>query len=93
MSYGVDAPAFWADSLAGDPASVLEQEQCVIKGEQFFLRGRIVIPVLDAAPGTEFDWGVWVSLSPANFDRALSLWTTQGREREAPMSRSPVRHD
>ena len=37
-----------------------------------------------AAPGTEFDWGVWVSLSRDSFTRALSLWTTAGREREQP---------
>lgn len=84
MSYGADAPAYWDPSLAGDESSTLEQEQCIIKAEHFFVRGRLVIPVTDAAPGTEFDWGVWVSLSRDNFARALSLWTTTGREREQP---------
>jgi hypothetical protein len=56
MSYGTDAPAYWDPSLAGDKSSTLEQEQCVIKDEHFFVRGRLVIPVTDAAPGTEFDW-------------------------------------
>jgi hypothetical protein len=84
MSYGADAPAYWDPSLAGDESSTLEQEQCVIKAGHFFVRGRLVIPVTDAAPGTEFDWGVWVSLSRDNFARARSLWTTAGREREQP---------
>jgi hypothetical protein len=84
MSYGTEAPAYWEPSLAGDESSMLEQEQCVIKAEHFFIRGRLVIPVIDAAPGTEFDWGVWVSLSRDSFTRALSLWTTAGREREQP---------
>jgi hypothetical protein len=84
MSYGTDAPAYWDPSLAGDESSLLEQEQCVIKDEHFFVRGRLVIPVTDATPGTEFDWGVWVSLSRDSFTRALSLWTTPGREREQP---------
>jgi hypothetical protein len=84
MSYGADAPAYWDPSLAGDDSSTLEQEQCIIKAEHFFVRGRLVIPVTDAAPETEFDWGVWVSLSRDNFARALSLWTTAGREREQP---------
>jgi len=84
MSYGTDAPAYWDPSLAGDESSTLEQEQCVIKGEHFFVRGRLVIPVTGAAPGTEFDWGVWVSLSRGNFTRALSLRATPGREREQP---------
>jgi hypothetical protein len=84
MSYGTDAPAYWDPSLAGDGSSMLEQEQCVIRAEHFFVRGRLVIPVTGAAPGTEFDWGVWVSLSRDNFTRAVSLWTTAGREREQP---------
>jgi len=84
MSYGTDAPAYWDPSLAGDESSSLEQEQCIIKDEHFFVRGRLVIPVTDAVAGTEFDWGVWVSLSRGNFTRALSPWTTPGREREQP---------
>jgi hypothetical protein len=84
LSYGSDAPAYWSPALASDESSLLEQERCVIKGEHFFIRGRIVIPVTDAAPGTEFDWGVWVSLSRDNFTRAQSLWTMPGRENEPP---------
>jgi hypothetical protein len=83
MSYGTDAPAYWDPSLAGDKSSTLGQEQCIIKDEHFFVRGRLVIPVTDAT-GTEFAWGVWVSLSRDSFTRALSLWTTPGREREQP---------
>jgi hypothetical protein len=84
MSYGTGAPAYWDSSFAGDESSTLEQEQCVIKAEHFFVRGRLVVPVTDGPPGTEFDWGVWVSLSRDNFARALSLWTTPGREQEPP---------
>jgi len=84
MSYGTDAPAFWDPSLANDESSALAQEQCIIKAEHFFIRGRLVIPVTDAPPATEFDWGVWVSLSRDNFARALSRWTTTGREQEPP---------
>ncbi|HEX5598661.1 MAG TPA: DUF2199 domain-containing protein [Micromonosporaceae bacterium] len=84
MSYGTDAPAYWSPSFADDESSLLDEDQCVIKGEHFFVRGRLVIPVIDAAPGTEFDWGVWVSLSGTNFSRTLSLWTTSGREQEPP---------
>jgi hypothetical protein len=84
MSYGTDAPAYWDASLANDASSRLEQEQCIIKAEHFFVQCRLVIPVADGPPGTEFDWGVWVSLSRDNFSRALSLWTTVGREQEPP---------
>jgi hypothetical protein len=84
MSYGTTAPAYWDPALAGDEASMLEQEQCIIKAEHFFVRGRLVIPVTGAPPGTEFDWGVWVSLSRQNFAGAMSLWNTVGREQTEP---------
>jgi hypothetical protein len=82
FSYGSPAPAYWHDELAGDPNSALAEELCVIEGEHFFVRARIVIPVVDG-PG-EFDWGVWVSLSHENFLRTLELWETSGRESEEP---------
>lgn len=84
MSYGTDAPDYWSPSFAGDESSTLEQELCVIKREHFFVRGRLVVPVTGRAEGMEFDWGVWVSVSRHNFVRALSLWTTPGREHEPP---------
>jgi hypothetical protein len=70
LSHGTNAPAYWSDSLASDEASELDEDLCVIAGEHFFIRGRLVIPVVDGFPGTEFDWGVWVSLSRVNFERA-----------------------
>ena len=82
FSYGTVAPAHWNDSLAADERGVLTEDLCVIRGEHFFVRARIVIPVIDA--DQEFDWGVWVSLSQTNFARTHELWTTPGREREPP---------
>jgi hypothetical protein len=82
FSYGIDAPAYWSDDLAGDENSVLTDEQCIVKGEYFFVRARIVIPVVDAS--TDFDWGVWVSLSRDSFVRTVDLWETPGRENEPP---------
>jgi hypothetical protein len=83
LSYGTDAPAHWDPSLSGDGSSVLGPEQCIIQGQQFFIRGRLVISVLDAAE-TEFDWGVWVSLSQENFARTIKLWNSPGREDDPP---------
>src|SRR5713101_4148618 len=82
LSYGTDTPAYWDPSFASDKSSMLGQEQCIIKRQYFFIRGRLVIPVFDAPAGVEFDWGVWVSLSPENFARAMTLWTSPGREHE-----------
>jgi hypothetical protein len=84
MSYGTDAPVYWSDAVAGDEGSLLNEELCVIAREHFYIRGRLVIPVVDAPAGTEFDWGVWVSLSRVNFERAVSLWTDPQREQEPP---------
>jgi hypothetical protein len=54
----------------------------VIKNEHFFIRGLIRLPVLDA--DASYEWGVWVSLSRASFERASELWETEGREAEPP---------
>lgn len=82
FAYGSPAPAYWHHELAGDPSSKLSEELCVIAGEHFFVRARIVIPVVDGLG--EFEWGVWVSLSHKNFLRTLELWETPGREGEEP---------
>jgi len=80
FSYAVAAPVYWREEFADDPKSMLSDEQCIIQAEHFFVRARIVIPVLDA--DADFDWCVWVSLSRNNFARSLDLWTTVGRESE-----------
>ncbi len=82
FSYGSDAPAYWSDALAAEDTSQLTAEQCVIQREHFFVRARIVIPVLDA--DAEFDWGVWVTLSQSNFKQMNEVWTSPGREDEPP---------
>jgi hypothetical protein len=82
FSYGSNAPAYWRHELGSQEASLLSEEQCVIAGEHFFVRARIILPVSDAE--TDFDWGVWVSLSERNYHRMGELWTTSGREQEAP---------
>lgn len=82
MSYAAPSPEYWTDDLADDQASCLSADQCVIKGEWFFVHGLIEIPVFDS--DEPFSWGVWVSLSKENYDRMASLWQTQGREHEPP---------
>jgi hypothetical protein len=82
MSYAAPAPDYWTDDLAEDADSGLSSDQCVIKGEWFFVHGLIQIPVLDT--GENFSWGVWVSLSEENYQRMADLWETPGRESEPP---------
>ncbi|GAA1026719.1 DUF2199 domain-containing protein [Virgisporangium ochraceum] len=81
-SYGSDAPVHWSPDLASDPTSQLTDEQCVVKRQHFFVRGRIVIPVVDS--DREFDWGVWVSVSRPTIKRMNEVWMTPGRESEPP---------
>jgi len=59
---------------------VFTPDQCVIDGKDFYLRGRILVPVI----GVEepFVWGVWAEVSPVNFVRTNELWTVEGREAE-----------
>lgn len=63
---------------------VLTPDQCVIDNQDFYLRGRIPIPVhgLDEP----FIWAVWAEISPKNFLRTVELWTTEGREAEPPFA-------
>ncbi|MFI5490631.1 DUF2199 domain-containing protein [Micromonospora echinaurantiaca] len=82
FSYGAQAPAYWRDEFGSDERSLLEDETCIIQAEYYFVRARLVIPVIDA--DVDFDWGVWVSLSRDNFRRTLDLWATPGREQEPP---------
>ncbi|WP_406603514.1 DUF2199 domain-containing protein [Nocardia aurantia] len=82
LSYGSPAPAYWHSDLEDRPDSFLAQEECVIGGEQFFLRGRVVLPVVDT--GQEFDWGVWVSVSRTSYERIIEIWDDPQRVSEPP---------
>jgi hypothetical protein len=59
---------------------VLNADQCVIDGKEFFLRGRIVVPIADIAE--PFIWGVWAEVGPKDFIRTQKLWKMDGREFE-----------
>lgn len=82
MSYAAPAPEYWTDDLADSDDCGLSADQCVIKGEWFFVHGLIEIPVVGSSE--LFSWGVWVSLSKQNYDRMARLWETPGREHEPP---------
>ena len=79
-SYRADAPVYWTADHDADESSELTPDQCVIRGEQYYIQGNIEIPIV----GTDetFSWGVWVSQSQVNFARTCELWETPGRENE-----------
>jgi hypothetical protein len=82
LSYSVKVPlaagAIPVEEL--DTRLVITPDQCVIDGRDFYLRGRIAVPVI----GLEepFIWGVWVEVSPVHFVRSNELWAVEGRELE-----------
>lgn len=84
MCLGADAPALWYALPESERSSraLLTSDQCVIDEEHFFVRGRILLPIVDSEDS--FIWLVWVSLSAKNFERMSELWETEGRESEPP---------
>lgn len=82
FSYGAEAPAYWHPSLENDERSVLEDDICIIQTEHYFVRARLILPVVDA--DQDFEWGVWVSLSRDNFKRMFDLWESDARVEEPP---------
>jgi hypothetical protein len=79
LDFSYDSPYFWGKELedepsgtdhASEPASnlpgtFLDDDLCAINGNYFFVRGTILLPII----GTRENlcWGVWGSLSRANF--------------------------
>ena len=85
LAFHSPAPAAWLldPGLEADPDSELGSDQCLIRGEEFYIRGLIQLPVRDDE--RVFEWGVWVSLSRENFIHSGHLWNTAGRESAEPM--------
>ncbi|QNI36428.1 DUF2199 domain-containing protein [Edaphobacter albus] len=82
LQYSVNAPqaVLAVPPEERDRRIVMTPDQCVIDGKDFYLRGRILLPILDSAE--PFVWGVWAEVSPKSFLRANELWNTPGRENE-----------
>ena len=61
---------------------MITPDQCVIDDRDFYLRGRIPVPIV--GHDTPFVWGVWAEVGPKSFLRANELWNVPGRESEVP---------
>ena len=83
FAFHAEAPAYWSCELADDGASELGEDHCIVRGEHFFVRGLVQLPVVDADEA--FDWGVWVSLSEQSFQRVIDGGNRPGRESDPPM--------
>jgi len=63
--------------------SFLDEEYCAVDDEDFFVRGVIELPILGSAE--TFRWGVWGSLSQANFETLLKADQSEERSDFEPM--------
>ncbi len=76
-SYGNPAPVYYYSVADGERQDrfELDEDLCIMDKQHFFIRGCIEIPII----GTEehLIWGVWVSLSEANFNKTKELWDKQ----------------
>jgi len=86
-SESLDEGSRWADTAAGSPRKLnptfLDTDYCAVDGENFFVRGIINLPIIGAAEF--FRWGVWGSLSRANFEKLLSMEDDPKRIELPPM--------
>lgn len=80
-----DAPAYY-DGLAGSERkarAVLTDDTCLIDEEHFFVRTVLEIPILGQAECLE--WGVWGTLSAANFEGYQASFHDHDQSRLGPM--------
>jgi hypothetical protein len=63
---------------------VLSTDGCVIDKKVFCVRARLEIPVIGNKDS--FIWGIWVSISEADFERIGKLWNVEIREHEPPVA-------
>ena len=74
---------FFASGSEGLPITYLDEDNCVIDGEHYFIRGIIELPIIGS---TEmFRWGVWGSLSKENFEKQLLMFDDPKRVELPPM--------
>lgn len=81
-SFAADYPDPYANMSHDqrDIRAVIGSDQCIIDGEQFYIRGCLELPII----GTEdiFLWGVWAKLNGEPFDEISAHWETEGREKQ-----------
>lgn len=78
------APAHYAAATEEERAAdfKLDSDFCVMRGEHFFVRAVIPVPIVGL--DTTFDWGVWVTLSPANFRIYMDTFEDRRRSHLGP---------
>ena len=82
--FGAPAPELWLaiPEAERETRVRLEADLCVIDRRDYFICGCLDLPIVGTTGVLRFL--VWVSLSETNFNRAVELWGTLGREAEPP---------
>lgn len=97
LDFGSSEPYYWSRDLGKEsrwtnliPRGIkrpgktfLDEDFCAIHDESFFVRGIIHLPIIGAAES--FRWGVWGSLSQANFETLLKMDKNPDRVNLPPM--------
>ena len=81
--FGIEAP--WRALVSNDEFQrrvELTNDQCVVDGSTFFVRGHIEIPIHGHPNPLAF--AVWSSLSEESFLRMTDRWNAPDRESDAP---------
>lgn len=76
------SPAYWDESFVNQPGNHLTTDFCQINDEAFFVRCVLRIPIMSSDQVLE--WGVWVSVSEANFQKYQKVFGTRKERKEEP---------
>ncbi|MFL5242350.1 MAG: DUF2199 domain-containing protein [Gemmataceae bacterium] len=84
MDFGFERPSYYYSIPKSQRKKrcSLTSDLCVVDNEYFFIRGCLEIPVWGLPK--PFVWGVWTSLSQANYKRTLAVWNKSTRVKEPP---------
>jgi hypothetical protein len=83
LCFGLEAP--WRALVPEsefDERVLLSNDQCVVDGQTFFVRGHIEIPILNH--DDSFAFSVWSSLSEQSFGHMSERWDFWDRASDAP---------
>jgi hypothetical protein len=82
LSFAADYPDPYADLSSEDRENraVIGGDQCIIDGEEFYLRTLLEIPIRDSHD--KFLFGLWVRLHEDVYDEIDACWVEEGKERK-----------
>jgi len=83
-TFAADAPLYFYSVPADerDGRCRLTSNTCIVDRQHFFIRGCLELPVHGAEEN--FVWGVWMSLSEANFERFIAAFEESKRSHIGP---------